>query len=133
MSLAHLLVLVRAAGETVAQVVLRLQLEASEEGMRKRLLHADAARGLELHHLGQQVNSLGATAELGAGLNQVLVTVHLPLGESGLHFRKVVSTLPELVADGRAQALENLEDLPDLALAIEEGLAVSQLVENAAN
>lgn len=126
MSLAHLFVFIRVTSrEAFAQVVLRTRLATSEEGMCKRLLDTDAARGLQLHHLSQQVNGLGALAELCASLHKVLVTVHFPLGESGLHLGQVFSTLPELVTDGRAHALENLEDLPDLALSVEQGLAVS--------
>ena len=51
----------------------------------KRMLHghfqSDPLRRLQLNHLGQQVDGLGASFEVRAALDELLVSVNVPLGE----------------------------------------------------
>ena len=137
MALTHLFVLVGLAGARVdvgrnqragvALVVL------GKERMSHGHLYTDAAGRLQLHHLGKKVDSLGALLELAAEFDQIFVAVDTPLREGNFHLRQLADALPQAVVAGRTKALEDLEDLADLALTVEQRLPMGQLVQNAAD
>ena len=133
-SFGHLFVFIGTGGAREARRVLnRLVVVLSKEGVGQSSLYADSPTGLQLHHLSQQIDRLRARPEAVASLDQILVAVDFPLRESDLHLGQIFSTLPQLVANGRAEALKDFEDLSNLRLTVEERLSVGQFVQNAAN
>ena len=104
-----------------------------KERMSHGHLYTDAAGRLQLHHLGKKVDSLGALLELAAEFDQIFVAVDTPLREGNFHLRQLADALPQAVVAGRTKALEDLEDLADLALTVEQRLPMGQLVQNAAD
>lgn len=59
-------------------------------------------------------------AHLWTDVHQILVAIDLPLRESHFHLLKITNSLPAFLP-WRAQNFEDLEQLVDLALALEEG------------
>ena len=104
----------------------------TEERMSQRSLDRDPLGWLKMHHLRQQVNGMRVILEVRAEFSQVLVAVHLPLREGRLHLWQPIRALPVLLVGG-SQALEDFENLTNLALAVEKGLPVSEFEEDASN
>ena len=104
----------------------------TEERMSQSSFDSDSLGWLQVHHLRQQVNGMRVILKVGAEFGQVLVAVHLPLREGRLHLWQPVRALP-VVLVWSSKALEDFEDLTNLALAVEKGLPVSEFEENASN
>ena len=104
----------------------------TEERMSQSSFDCDPLGWLQVHHLRQQVNGMRVILKVGAEFGQVLVAVHLPLWEGRLHLWQPVRALPVILV-GSSQALKDLENLTNLAFAVEQGLPVCEFEEDASN
>jgi len=113
-----------------SRVLTTVSAQVVEVGVLEGCLRTNAFARLHLHELGEQVDRV--FVEVLAGLSDGLVAVHSPLGESHFHFWQLPKALPCFFS-GRAQHLEDFENLADLGVAVEQGSLVGEFIENCSN
>lgn len=102
-----------------------------EERVVQGCLYCYPLAGLQLQHLYQEIHGIRMTLKLRAQVYQILIIRNLPLRKIHAHLLKITYSLPGLWCR-RTKNFENLEELVNLALALEKGLAGHHFEENAA-